>query len=465
MKQRWLRVALLCSLFSIALTVRALPAVAQEAAEPLPYTSLHVTPFLARGGDVPLEAEWIRMLAPENRTDPESSLVEIPAIRFKTDAAVPAPPIFILTGGPGAEPTPLEDLDNYLPLITAFIPKADVILMEQRAVGNARPVFDCPGGYDLRFDLAASRLAMVSAQRDDVESCADFWTGQNVDLVGYDTIELATDVEALRQALGYDKISLFGIDYGTHQGVAVLRYYGANVDRAILALVRGPDQTLRLPNDVERQLEALDLLVQTDPNLSSQIPSFLSLVDSVLAQLEANPITASVFDPEQGASIPITVGKLDLQLATSNALATGEQFALPARYFEMKQGNYSWLANHAYAMRRGLGANLMPTLVECASGASENRQALVDLQATEARMGNALNGVALQSCDLVGNPDLGDDFRSQLFSDTPVLLVSGSMDAETPVTNASEVLDGLENGQHLVVLAAPTISSTKRLPN
>ena len=54
-------------------------------------------------------------------------------------------------------------------------------------------------------------------------------------------------------------------------------------------------------------------------------------------------------------------------------------------------------------------------------------------------------------CDEWKAPDLGDAFRSPLKSDVPVLFISGTLDARTPVSNAEEYLTGFKNGTHMII--------------
>lgn len=51
-------------------------------------------------------------------------------------------------------------------------------------------------------------------------------------------------------------------------------------------------------------------------------------------------------------------------------------------------------------------------------------------------------------------PDLGDDFRKPVRSEFPALLISGTLDGRTPVSNGEAVEEGLKNAQHLVIEGA-----------
>ena len=54
-------------------------------------------------------------------------------------------------------------------------------------------------------------------------ACRDRLVGQGVDLDGYNTIETAADVVALREALGYGQWIVWGFSYGGRVAQEVLR--------------------------------------------------------------------------------------------------------------------------------------------------------------------------------------------------------------------------------------------------
>ena len=193
-------------------------------------------------------------------------------------------------------------------------------------------------------------------------------------------------------------------------------------------------------------------MVEADPKLSKEVPDFIALMTSVRDQLARAPATVVVTDPETGEPADVTVGVFDLQLITANGLgSTAFLRALPIRYDAMSKGDFSWLAEEALEYRTDRGGNIMGILVDCASGASAERSNRIGSEAAETLLGNAINGVQFDLCDNLGNPDLGAEFRSNLQTEIPVLLISGSLDPRTPVANAEEVLKGLANGQHLLL--------------
>lgn len=355
-----------------------------------------------------------------------------------------------MAGGPGDEP--LGYLTDILPYVSAFQALGDLIIPEPRGVGHARPCLACPGSYHLPLDKPLDYGMLVKTEREYMMNCAKFWKVQGIDLSGYNVREMAADIDAIRQALGYDKISLFGGSFGSHHGLAVLRYHEEHIERAVLSSIEGPNHTIKLPSNIQRHLEQLASMVKADPQLSRDIPDFLKLIETVLERLEQKPVTVEVEDRETGRTVAVTVGALDLQAATAGGMRSVPFFqALPARYYAMAQGNFSWLAELALERRRNRRGGLMPALVDCASGAMAERHAQIEREADQTLLGGIINGALFDYCDDLGGINLNDEFRADLYSEVPTLLISGTLDVRTPVSNTEEVLNGLVNGQHLIL--------------
>ncbi len=57
---------------------------------------------------------------------------------------------------------------------------------------------------------------------------------EGTDLAAYNSLENAADIEALRTALGYDQINLYGVSYGTLLALHALRLYPGALRSVIL---------------------------------------------------------------------------------------------------------------------------------------------------------------------------------------------------------------------------------------
>jgi pimeloyl-ACP methyl ester carboxylesterase len=279
-----------------------------------------------------------------------------------------------------------------------------------------------------------------------------FWQDQGIDLAGYTVRDMAADINDLRQALGYDTISLLGGSFGTHHGFALLREYGDVIDRAFLMGVEGPNHTIKLPSTVQTHLETLGQLLKDDPSLREYIPDLLDLMSSVLDRLERHPITVESRHPETYDHVRVTLGPYDAQLVTANGMgSTPFLRALPRRYLAMQHGDFSWLAEQVLRERLGVTSNLAYPAVDCASGATSERRRQIVEETPTTLLGNAINEPFHAFCEILGNRDLGDLFRSALRSGVPTVLVGGTLDVRTPIRNAEELLPHLSRGQLLTI--------------
>jgi pimeloyl-ACP methyl ester carboxylesterase len=416
--------------------------------------TVRLHPYLFQPDTEPaVAAEWGELSVPENRSRDNGRRLTIPFVRFRSVSKNPGPPIVFLQGGPGWSPLSNLPWMWAVPMSRPPLEIADFIFIEHRGFGLSRPKLDCPGSYDLPLDEPGSLEGQLEAHRRYLEQAVSFWEEQGVDLAGYNAREMAADIDDLRQALGYDTISLIGGSFGSHHGLAVLRYFGDSVARALLWSIEGPNDTVKLPGAIQRHLEKLNALVHEDPAVRPQIPDLLELMASVLDRLEREPVTVETLRPKTEESVAVTMGKYDLQVETAYGLGSIHFLkALPARYLAMARGDFSWLAEQVVGSRTGIKSNLMTELVDCASGATRARLEQIAQESETTLLGDAIDFSFPYYCDLFGDIDLGDDFRGELHSNVPVQLVAGSLDTRTPIENAEALLPGLPNGR-LVTIA------------
>ncbi len=207
------------------LLLLAFPAVAQQKAGALklkPYTFEN-----AKGEKV--DAEFGTLLVPEKRSNPESNLIELAFVRFKSTAKNPGPPIVYLAGGPGGSGIGTATGSRF-PLFMALREIGDVIAFDQRGTGYAKPNLGCYERLALPLDVAPTRAAASEELRKNARGCIEYWRDiQRVDLTGYNTNESADDLEDLRRALGAKQISLWSISYGTHLALTTIRRHPQSI--------------------------------------------------------------------------------------------------------------------------------------------------------------------------------------------------------------------------------------------
>ena len=401
-----------------------------------------------------VESEFGTLLVPENRSNSESNLIELAFVRFKSTAKNPGPPIVYLAGGPGGSGI-FTAKGTRFPLFMALREIADVIAFDQRGTGFSKPNLGCYERFAMSMDVAPSPEAALKELRANASGCMSYWRDiQRVDLTGYNTNESADDLENLRKAIGARQISLWSISYGTHLAFATMRRHPTSIHRAILAGIEGPDHTHKLPSNIQKHLEDLAALIKADPEIGKEIPDFLGLMKSVFDRLDAQPETVEIVDSRTKLKVKVIVNKFVMQYIVANNIGTTVTTRFPALFYRASKGDFTNPAQVWLNQSRSEIGSAMSYMMDCASGETAVRRALIEKEARTALLGDFANFPFPDVCKEWKAPDLGDSFRSPLKSDVPVLFISGTLDARTPVSNAEEYLTGFANGTHMIIEGA-----------
>lgn len=413
---------------------------------------LKLEPYIFEAPNYPkVEAERGFLTVPENRQNPNSRLIQIAFVRFKSTSPNPKSPIIYLAGGPSSSGIGAARSARF-PMFMALREVADVIALDQRGVGQSKPNLNCISFLDLPLEKAVSENEYLQDAQAKSKICAKYWTEQGVDLTGYNTVENADDIDDLRKALGAPKINLVGISYGTHLGLTILKRHGKNIEKAILAGIEGLDQSYKLPSNVQLQLEAISREVKSDAELNAKIPDLLALMKRVFERVEKNPETVEFTDSQSQKKVKVTIGKFDLQLLTAVGMGDTNFISnLPALFYAMDNGNFSFIAPQVALFRkRGIGS-AMAFMMDCASGISKARFDRIEKEKPNTLLSAIIDFPFPKICEAWNQKDLGDSFRAAVKTNVPTLFISGTLDGRTPISNAEETRKGFSNSQHLII--------------
>ena len=402
-----------------------------------------------------VEAELGRIRVPENRKKPDDRSIDLAFVRLKSTSANPGPPLVFLEGGPGGSGINAAR-SPALSIFQALREIGDVILLDQRGTGITGPALTCGGAWNFPLDQPEGSPEQKRIATGKIRACAEQFRSKGIDISAYNPQESADDVDALRRALGVEKINLWGISYGTHLGLAVIRRHGDHVHRAVLTGVNGPNEEyMVLPSAVEAQISKVAALIRANAAMSQIVPDFPGTLRSLLAKLSAGPVVVELEDPQTKSPVRVTIGKGDLEFYTSSSITfTWGIMNLASLYGPLSKGDWTPLARRALDRRRDQIPSLMGAVTACSSGTSKQRRRQIERDSKTTQLGDAINSLLPEICAGLGNPDLGDGFRRPIRSNVPVLLVSGTADGRTPVSNAEAVLKGFPNGVHVIVEGA-----------
>jgi len=413
-------------------------------------SKLKIEPFTFQANDgKEVDADKGVLLVPENRANPESRLIPINFVRFKSTSSKPGSPIVYLAGGPGGSGIGIAKRSFAFFMDLRAV--ADVIVFDQRGTGEG--AMPCPDEIPLPIDRVVAYNEVLKIVAGKSQACKKHWEDKGYDLDGYTTAESAHDVDQLREALDIEKISLLGASYGSHYALAIMKLYESSIDKAIIAGIEGPDHTFKLPGQYDTHFDDINTLLQENPELSAKIPDLKKMLKGILQRLDGKPEIVTILDKKSGKNVEVHLGKFDVQLQVWGASGRGSASApIPAMIYKMDQGDYVSVAERTYQFKsRGLRLSAMAIMMDGASGASKARLERIRTEAEGSLFGNVVNFPFPDIGTAWGAPDLGEEFRARLRSKLPVLIISGTMDARTPVSNGEEIARGLPNSQHLIV--------------
>lgn len=420
------------------------PAEAAPAVSSQPLLELSVEEVLL-SNDARIDLEIGFITVPENRSAPGRTIqLEVARVRRQATASPETPPIFMLPGGPGF-PGVRSMLEwNAMPLIIDRLTSvSDLVVISQRGIAPSVPSLDCPfqADFDLSAEGAAQRVSEAAVAA--ATACRDHWRSEGVDLPAYSVPEAAADVRDIAAGLGYSKINLWGVSFGSHWSMAVMRFHPEIVAGAVLSGLEGPDHTYDMPSGVLAGLRRMALEASEAEALAAFTPDsgWLAAFQNLIGQLDEAPVLVSV----DGQAVYID-GEAVKGAALGYSRGIGSRFGMrfwPEDMHRLLSGEFEPFARAMLrSSQRGLPSAAFFTL-DCGSGITAEREAVLNADPAQAILGN-LSSFYQNVCP-VWEVDLTDAFRTGFETEIPTLLVQGTYDVSTPYSNVQELLPAFAN--------------------
>jgi pimeloyl-ACP methyl ester carboxylesterase len=262
---------------SIACVLVSIPGACGGSASPGTHFDERVCPFVVDASQI--QGTTMRcgiLYTPEVHASP-ARYIQVPILIFKGSSPT-LPPVVNLSGGPGQSWADLG-LDTLTASNTQSLP-TDFVFIEQRGTGLSRPRLDCPA--ELKNDTAAGYAAR----------CASDLRAQGTNIAAYNIQEMAEDVASFQSALGYPKIVLDGVSYGTAWGLQILRSHSPIVRSAILDSVVTPTIPVfsESASTTDAAFTAAFTTCASDSSCSGVYGDLRSKMEAALPQLKAAPL-------------------------------------------------------------------------------------------------------------------------------------------------------------------------------
>lgn len=392
---------------------------------------------------------------PENRADPNSRTLTLHYVRFPAIGDKKGAPIIYLAGGPGGSGIQTAKYRR-LPLFLAMREFGDVIALDQRGTGASNDTPGCTSSQIIDASRDVSDAEFLKMYQTGLKECLDFWAQENIDVRGYTTPENVADLEALRIHLGADKLSLWGISYGSHMALAAIKQMGDHIDRVVIASAEGLAQTIKQPARTDAYFARLQTAINTQPSAKAQFADINAMMRRVHARLEAAPLLIQI-PQKDGEAVGYVLHSRDMQLIASAMISDPKRAGqLLQIYDQFDKGNSNPLVGVLqswYQPGKGISYRAMPIMMDIASGIGVDTRKIIEKQAETSLLGGYLNST-LGLVDVDPSFDLGDQFREKPVSDVPLLLLTGTLDGRTYIKSQYEAVSGLSHAQKVRVTNA-----------
>ena len=384
---------------------------------------------------------------PENPDDPDGRRIQLSVAVVPALSVEPAPdPVVPLAGGPGQAAT-----DFYVAYRGAFEGvrrDRPVLLVDQRGTGGSARL-TCPESEDMLEEVP--ELEEIGPL---VRECLD---GLEADPRYYTTSIAVRDLEAVRDALGYPSLNLYGISYGSRVAQQYLRRYPEHTRSVVLdgvipaGKVLGPDIALFAQSAVD----AIFARCAESEACSAEFPDVEAEFAALLERLARQPEAVSLIHPVTGAPAERRFSADELAGAVRLlTYAPSSAALLPHLIHAGAQGNLAPLTAQIMMIEASMYESLaigMHHSVVCAEDMPFVTEADIDREAlADTFMGAQQIDMLREICRHWPRGPIDADFRAPLDTDVPVLLLSGEFDPVTPPAWGDLAAAQYDNARHVV---------------
>lgn len=423
-----------------------------------------------RCGYVTVPAEHAKPTGPTIKL----AVVVLPA----RDAKAVAPdPLFMLQGGPGG-----STIDTYAVMmrVAAVGASRDIVLFDQRGTGKSQPSLKCDEVFAYTRANAERLIDHATGLREGdatLQACHERLIREGVNLSAFDSLENAADVNDVRLALGYDKINVYGVSYGTLLAQHVMRPKPAWLRSVILDSVV-PAQTnfiVDVARSENRALTELFSACAADPRCNADYPNLERVYLEQIERLNKTPARARAIDPTTNKVYNTYVDGDTLRALVFQALYSTEILPLlPRMIYAARENDFNaWgklitLMSFDTSLAQGMYLSVL-----CAEDADFNPAdaASPDVRAPQAKYAVEDAKDFLNQCATWKVEALPATVDQPVQSDTPTLIFNGRFDPITPPAYGATVARSLSrstsvvfpNSGHGGLRLSPTSCSQKLL--
>jgi pimeloyl-ACP methyl ester carboxylesterase len=371
--------------------------------------------------------------------------------------------MFLIAGGPGQGSAGSFDLGPGFnrQLMQFMFPGYTLVAFDNRGTGQSG-VINCPalqratsGTAEQFASLAAACAAIIGPQR-----------------VFYSTRDHADDMDAVRAALGFDKIGLYGVSYGTKLALAYALGYPTHVARIALDSVVPPEFPDPFDQNVLSEMPGTLARFCADKVCAGATSDYAGDVVTLANRIETKPLRGRVIGVNGKAKTVVMNGEEFLSMLIDADLTPGLAAEAPAAVHAALRGNprpllrlydLDLVSNELSAEDLSFGLNAATNCADgrfpwSASTPPSSRRSAIETAVANlppgalGPFGNWASRIGTAYfCEQWPSPAGNTPLGGTVLPDVPMIAIDGGFDLRTPVANAETVVHRFPHGQLLVV--------------
>lgn len=387
----------------------------------------------------------------ENRAARTGRKIPIRFIVIPATGTATKDPIVPIAGGPGQAAT--DDAAGVADELKALRDTRDILLVDARGTGGSNKLGCALYGPSLDEYLGDFYPA------DRVRRCAAEWS-RKAELGAYTTDNMADDLDELRAALGYERLNLYGISYGTRAALVYMRRHPQRVRASILHGVVPTD--VRMPShtapDAQRAIDGIIGECEREPACNAAYPGLQAKLRQVVERLSRAPVEVTVLDPKTGEPAKVTLSR-NLFAEGLRYMTYGGSAAslVPAVIHQASRGDFGPAAEQALFGRRFIvneGSHGLYLSVTCTEDLPFFEEEAAVREAQASFLGDYRVRNQKAACAAWPVRPVDRSFQEPVRSDAPVLALTGQWDPATPPAQGDQAIRTLPNGRHIVIPSA-----------
>jgi pimeloyl-ACP methyl ester carboxylesterase len=359
-----------------------------------------------------------------------------------------ADPVFYFDGGPGGAAT---DAAAFMArLLSAVNESRDLVFIDVRGTGRSGAL-RCGLPPD---DAPLQRYFDEFLSEDYVRSCL---RRQQADVRYYTQPIAMDDIDEVRQALGYERINLYGASGGTRQEQIYMRRHAASVRTVVMHGAHPMDG--EMPLSFSRALDAgVQWLIEwcaRDTGCKASYPDLAADWERAKRRFDSGPVEATVRHPRTGREERVRISRGVYADGLRHMLYNLDRAPeLPARIHAAAENSFDDFAQAELRQVIGFDRALSHGFF-LSSTCAEDVQFISEEDVQRETAGTFLGDYRVRqqqaACRIWPRGEgIDADFQQPVKTKVPVLIISGEADVATPAAEGERIARELPNAAHVI---------------